>query len=282
MAREACVSRDDGVQLWVATTGDGPPIVLCHGGPGAWDDLADAAHMLDDRLTVHRWDQRGGGRSSRVGPFDVATFVADLEAIRVHFGHEQWIVGGHSWGATLALCYALAHPDRTRALVYLCGTGLAWQKWSATYHEEQRRRLSAEARERFAELKRRVRTPAEERELGVLNRATNYFARTRARERAERELDERFAFNLDANRELVAETKAWDEQEIAARCGRLAVPTLVVHGEGDPRPFGAVASLVDALPDVCVEIVPRAGHEPWLENPSALRSVLRTFLGLAK
>lgn len=69
--------------------------------------------MVEDIARVHLYDQRGSGRSSSDGPFDIDTFVADLDALRDHWGRERWIVGGHSWGAVLALFYAFAHPERT-------------------------------------------------------------------------------------------------------------------------------------------------------------------------
>src|SRR5687767_1759732 len=83
----------NGVRLWTARQGCGPPLVLLHGGPGLWDDFADLAAMVADLVTVHRYDQRGCGRSMAVPPYDVATFVADLEALRVRWGHPRWIVG---------------------------------------------------------------------------------------------------------------------------------------------------------------------------------------------
>lgn len=126
------VPTEDGELLWTATGGEGPPLVLCHGGPGLWDDQGPVARMVEDLVTVHRYDQRGCGRSSASGPYTVARFVADLEALREHFGRETWMVGRHSWGATLALRYAIAHPERVRALLYVSGTG-AGHGWNPAY-----------------------------------------------------------------------------------------------------------------------------------------------------
>ena len=105
----------NGVSLWTATQGAGPPVVLCHGGPGIYDYLEPVADMIADLVTAHRYDQRGCGRSEDRGPYNVATFVADLDALREHWGYEAWTVVGHSWGATLALLYAIEHPERVRA-----------------------------------------------------------------------------------------------------------------------------------------------------------------------
>jgi proline iminopeptidase len=115
---------DDGVALWYQRVGEGPPVVFCHGGPGIADYLEPVQQIVADMVTVYRWDQRGSGRSDPAGPFTIARFVAHLEALRTHVGHEQWTLLGHSWGANLAIHYAQAHPARVRGIVYLCGTGL--------------------------------------------------------------------------------------------------------------------------------------------------------------
>lgn len=111
-------------------------MILCSGGPGCCDYLEPVAAMVDDLLHVYRFDPRGCGRSSEVGPYDLTTAVSDLEAIRVALGETSWIVGGHSWGATLALAYALRHPARTVAIAYISGAGIQNDRdWHAAYHE---------------------------------------------------------------------------------------------------------------------------------------------------
>jgi proline iminopeptidase len=112
-----------GVVLWTAVSGSGAPLVLAPGGPGCCDYLAPVAKMLDDLAEVVRFDPRGCGRSDAAPPYTVASAVADLDGLRAALGHAQWIVGGHSWGANLGLAYALAHPERTRALLYVAGNG---------------------------------------------------------------------------------------------------------------------------------------------------------------
>jgi proline iminopeptidase len=234
--------------------------------------------MLHNRFTVHLWDQRGAGRSSHVGPYTVARFVADLDAVRAHFGYESWIVGGHSWGASLALLHALEHRTRTDALLYLCGIGLGWAHGPRQeYGVERLRRLGSRA-ERYQQLQARGRTADEEHELRLLTESTNYFDREHAHALAEQHLDERFAINLEVNRALHLESVGLGEAALVARCAALDVPALVLLGEGDPRPLWACDSLVAALPRVSRVVVPRAGHEPWIENAKDTRTALRSFL----
>ena len=125
----------NGATLWVAESGEGDPIILCNGGPGCCDYLEPVASMMEDCGLVYRWEQRGCGRSSVEGPFDLATTLLDLDGLREALGHEQWIIGGHSWGATLALIYAMTFPKRTRGAVMIAGRGFQNDRsWSDAYH----------------------------------------------------------------------------------------------------------------------------------------------------
>jgi proline iminopeptidase len=98
----------------------GVPVVFLHGGPGAGASpthrrFFDPAHY---RIVV--LDQRGAGRSLPLGEIRANTtdlLVRDLEQLRGTLGIERWMVFGGSWGSTLALAYAQAHPERVSALV---------------------------------------------------------------------------------------------------------------------------------------------------------------------
>lgn len=280
--RETSVTTGDGTRLWAAVSGSGPLLMLSHGGPGYWDTLGPVAAMLDDAFTVVRWDQRGCGRSSgEGGPFSIEQSVADLDAVRAHFGAERLVLGGHSWGASLALLYSLAHPERVESLLYLCGTGLEWAHGPRQAYGVERDARLGDDLARVTALDDRPRTPAEERELRLLMDATNYADRRRARALAEAHLDERFAINWTANTVTHTEAKALDPAAFASRCAGLDLPVLVMQGAGDPRPLDACDSLVAALPQATRAVIADAGHEPWHEAPDAMRDALRGFLGLS-
>jgi proline iminopeptidase len=157
------VRAEDGCRLWTAEDGRGAPLVLCHGGPGLWDMFGSLAALLAGHVHVIRWDQRGCGRSERRGPYSVARSVADLDAVRNGLGVHRVAVLGHSWSATLALRYALDHPDRVSALIYVSGTGLGWA-WPEPFQRAIAERLAPSAARR-SELRGRARTEAEDREL---------------------------------------------------------------------------------------------------------------------
>jgi len=98
----------------------GQPVVFLHGGPGAGAS-ADHRRFFDPaRYRIVIFDQRGAGRSTPLGELTdntTAHLVADIERLRSRLGIERWVVFGGSWGSTLALAYAQAHPERARALV---------------------------------------------------------------------------------------------------------------------------------------------------------------------
>ncbi|MEO0971769.1 MAG: prolyl aminopeptidase [Pseudomonadota bacterium] len=119
----------DGHRLHVEDVGrpDGLPVVFLHGGPGSGCGPLHRRYFDPERYRAVLFDQRGAGRSTPRGELRANTtahLIDDLERIRTHLGIERWIVFGGSWGATLGLLYAQAHPERTLALV-LRGSFLA-------------------------------------------------------------------------------------------------------------------------------------------------------------
>ncbi|MEX3316210.1 prolyl aminopeptidase [Sulfitobacter sp. PS-8MA] len=116
------LSVGQGHQVYVEQCGnpDGIPVVVLHGGPGGGCSPAMRRYFDPKKYRVVLFDQRGCGRSK---PHAMVTdnttwhLVADIELIRSTLGIGQWMVFGGSWGATLALIYAQAHPEAVRHLI---------------------------------------------------------------------------------------------------------------------------------------------------------------------
>jgi proline iminopeptidase len=112
----------DGHEIHVETMGrtDGIAAVYLHGGPGSGCQ-PDHRRLFDpERFHAILFDQRGAGRSRPKGRREDNTLphlIADMEAIREQFGITRWMIVGGSWGATLALAYAQAHPARVSGIV---------------------------------------------------------------------------------------------------------------------------------------------------------------------
>lgn len=113
---------------------DGKPLVVLHGGPGSGCTPAQRRFFDPAQYRIVLLDQRGCKRSLPLGCTDENTtghLVADIEALRRHLGISRWLVFGGSWGSTLALAYALAHPASVSELIlrgiFLCRPGeLDW------------------------------------------------------------------------------------------------------------------------------------------------------------
>jgi len=106
---------------------DGIPAVFLHGGPGSGCESYHRRFFDPARYRIILFDQRGCGRSTphaELAHNTTTDLVADMERIREHLGIGRWLVFGGSWGSTLALAYAEAHPQRVSALVlrgiFLC------------------------------------------------------------------------------------------------------------------------------------------------------------------
>ncbi|HJO70005.1 MAG TPA: prolyl aminopeptidase [Rhodospirillales bacterium] len=99
---------------------DGAPVVFLHGGPGAGSTPAHRRFFDPRHYRIVLFDQRGAGRSRPFAETEENTtpdLVRDMERLRESLGVERWVVFGGSWGATLALAYGVAHPERCAGFV---------------------------------------------------------------------------------------------------------------------------------------------------------------------
>lgn len=124
---------DGGHEIYWEESGNaaGIPALYLHGGPGGTLGTGGYRTKFDPaRFRVVGLDQRGCGRSLphvTAPGYDLSTnttqhLIADIEALRVQLGIGRWLVNGVSWGSTLALAYAQAHPDRVSGVVLMAVT----------------------------------------------------------------------------------------------------------------------------------------------------------------
>jgi proline iminopeptidase len=111
----------NGAELEVEVLGrDDAPVLIAHHGGGGIGSLEEPRRTfgpLADLFRVVVFDARGCGRSEAVPPYSHAQWAADVDALRAWTGAEQVVVAGGSYGGFIALEYALAYPDRVRAVV---------------------------------------------------------------------------------------------------------------------------------------------------------------------
>ena len=122
---------------------DGKPALVLHGGPGSGSTPGRRRWFNPATYRLVQFDQRGCGRSTPpvADPStDLTTnttgrLLADIERLRGHLGIAQWLVWGASWGVTLGLAYAQAHPDRVSEMVLVSVTMTRPSDVHWLYHE---------------------------------------------------------------------------------------------------------------------------------------------------
>lgn len=122
----------DTQQIYVEQCGNsaGIPVIFLHGGPGSGSNENHRRYFDPKKYHIIIFDQRGCNRSSPQGETENNTtqdLISDIDRIRQHLNIDKWLLFGGSWGATLALLYAQAHPERVSAMI-LRGTFLGRQQ----------------------------------------------------------------------------------------------------------------------------------------------------------
>jgi proline iminopeptidase len=120
--RERRLAVGGGHELYVEECGNpsGQPVLIIHGGPGGGSNPTMRRYHDPKRFRIILFDQRGCGRSTPNASLENNTtpdLIDDIERIRRELDVERWQLFGGSWGSTLALAYAEAHPDRVSAMI---------------------------------------------------------------------------------------------------------------------------------------------------------------------
>jgi len=265
-----------GEDFWVARQGSGPALVMLHGGPGGYDQFDALASMLEPWCDVIRYDQRGCGRTRAKPRYDLVSALQDLESLRAACQVSSWCVLGHSFGCDLALLYAVAFPQRVTGLILIANYN-AFGDERAIYVARRDARLG-EQLQRYRELGAQLANrwdPQQARELSRLQARIDLDPRSPAELMPVYE----FPINFDANRILAAEAKAeLAKPAMRSAVAELAVPALVLHGQGDARPGSAGLSWCRERACRQGVMLEGAGHWPWLEQPAVAAAALATWI----
>jgi proline iminopeptidase len=264
-----------GIDIFQRRIGEGPPVVVLHGGPGAHHDyLLPGFDALARGRELIYYDQRGGGQSpvSRETPVGWREHVADLEELREQWGFDTLTLAGYSWGGLLAMLYAIEFPGRVARLA-LVSPAPAWR----SAREEFERRF---AEKTLAPDLQRQR--AEVRESGLRERDPQAYAKRLF------ELSVAPYFSDPGRvKELTPfRVTGRTQQEVWASLGDfdlrpgltgLSLPAVVLHGEDDPIPLEASRTVAQLL-KADFHSLPRCGHVPYVEAFDDFVRLLDGFL----
>lgn len=130
--RSGLLAAGQGHQVHWEESGNphGIPALYLHGGPGSVLGTGYRKNFDPEQYRLVTVQQRGAGLSTphvtdpahRLEDNTTAHLVRDLELVREHLGIEQWLLVGSSWGSTLALHYAVQHPQRVLGLLLVAVT----------------------------------------------------------------------------------------------------------------------------------------------------------------
>lgn len=266
----------------------GKPAVFLHGGPGAGTDGKMRRFFDPQRYRIVLFDQRGCGKSRpHASLVDNTTWhlVGDIEKLREHLGIERWQVFGGSWGSTLALAYAEAHPQRVTELVlrgifllrrweidwfYQNPGGAAalypdlWEDYVATIPETERRDMVAAYYERLTSNDPQVVRKAA-RSWSIWEGATSFLRLNPDYVSKFEEDDYAAAFARIECHYFINRSFFRSDNQLIEDVGRIRhIPAVIVQGRYDVIcPARSAWDLHRAWPEADLRIVTDAGHSAF-------------------
>jgi proline iminopeptidase len=270
--------------LYVEESGSesGIPVLFVHGGPGVGCSPEDRCFFDPEKYRIILFDQRGAGRSTPHAELRNNTtndLVTDIEKIRRHLSIQRWILFGGSWGSTLSLLYAQAHPERVIAMIlrgiFLCRQqDLQWfYQYGASvifpdYWQEYLQPIAFEKHENTIQAYYNLLNG--DNELASMNAAKHWslWEGRCATLRPNPNVVDTFSNPHLAMSLARIETHYFinggflSENQIIDQAQRLAgIPGMLVHGRYDMVcPLNNAMSLQQAWPDAELHIVRDAGH----------------------
>ena len=267
------------VSLFVKVIGQGYPLLLMHGGPGA--DLYTMLSLKPcaDQFTLVFYDHRCNGRShgAEVTTMTMENLTADADALRQALGFEKWAVLGHSFGGYVALEYALRYPQSLSHLLLVdTGGDHRWAQENAPKVLAQRG-FSPE----IVELSRRLLNGQIEPDemLSSLMKLGKAYSPYLSLWQLPHLLINGLRTKLQPEALIYAATHFLKGWSVMDRLSEIKVPTLLIAGRQDfIYPPEHQEELAAAIPNTRLVIIERAGHNPHDEQTAEVIGAIRRFL----
>jgi len=263
--------RNGVLRGWV--DGDGPPVLLVHGGPGmAFTYMDRIADELVDAYQAATYQQRGLAPSSLDGPFDIATHVQDIAAVLDALGWQRVTLTGNSWGGHLALHAAVGLPERLDAVLCIDPLGAVGDGGEKEFEVAMFSRTPADVRERAQVLDARAMagegTPEDALESLRLVWPAYY-----ADWSAEHQMPADMRLSMDAYAQTFESLHA-ELPRLAAALPSIRARVGFVAGGSSPMPVTASTDTAAVIPGAWTQVVDNVGHFPWLEQPGCIRAAV--------
>jgi len=277
-----------GAVVYYETIGQGPPLMVLHGGPGATH-----GYFLPYLLPLARhhrlifMDERGSGRSERltkVKGYTLDTLACDADALRRALGLKTIDVMGHSFGGILAQAYAIKYPATVRRLI-LAGTGSSAARINADF-KRIKDSLDPALRARIDALEQK----------GIIGSDGAQLPEYR-----------KLADEAEAPYEYVGRSPSWDDRgeplgwdvlnemwgnrsefhidgnmagyDFVPALRKLSMPTLIILGDHDLVSTATAEETHAAIPNSKLVVLAHSGHETFVDQTDAFLSDVSAFLG---
>lgn len=257
----------DGGELVGEVRGEGPPLLLLHGGPGLSDYTAGLAAELEPDWSVARYTQRGTAPSVVQGDVTVDGHVRDVLAVLDHLGWERPLLAGHSWGGHLALHVLGRHGDRFAAGAILDPLGGVGDGGREPFEAALMARIPDANRPRFGEL---VALEEERGGLGVEEDLEALALVWPAYFPDPASAPPMPEIGMSARGSEMFASQAESLPSLEPLLREVGVPVLFVHGSASPMPVAASADTAAVMPDATLRILDGAGHFLWIDRPGAV------------
>lgn len=276
--------------LYARDVGKGPPVIVLHGGPDF-----DHSYLLPDldRLAssfrLIYYDQRGRGNSAdQVQPEDVTlqSDLDDLDVVRRHYRLEFPALLGHSWGAVIALEYALQNPTTVSHLI-LMNPAPASASDYAELRKAYVQKLGADINRQKEIIATSAYQAGDPDAVTARYRIHFKYALARQEDYEKLMVAMKAAFMRQGKAGIVKARAVedrlykdtWDlpDYNLMPRLAALRIPTLVLWGDHDFIPKDAASHIADAIPGAQLVILQDCGHFSYLECPDEVRRVINEF-----
>lgn len=255
---------------------DAPVLMAHHGAPGLGSRAEPRATFrpFADTFRVVVFDARGSGESEGNPPFTHEQWVADVDALREWAGAERIVMAGGSYGGFIAMEYAIAHPDRVRALVLRDTSPDHDNEIAARQNALNSARVTVDVDKLDRINEGRVRDNDDLRDCWreILPLYDHVYDPAKVEERVAstpyRYETHNFAFSVNQ-----------PNYDIKPLLPRISCPTLVTVGRDDwITPVESSERIVQLIPDARLVVFEKSGHSPQIEEADRWRQVVRDFL----
>lgn len=265
------------VKLYVEWSGNpkGIPVVYLHGGPG--DHCTPHIRRLysPEKYNIMMFDQRGCGKSLPMAHLEknrTQELLKDMETLRILKGYDTWVVSGGSWGSSLALLYAQAHPERVRGLLLRGVYDLSQEScvdsvFPETY-DEINRIIGYKKGNRYKQVLKVLKTRKSKRLAHLFIDSTPLYVKTRIPQKKENEYQGALiSAHYEANHYFLPKRQIYNNMHKIRD-----IPTFMVNGRWDIVTPASIAYTLQKEMTQCELMFVDGGHtvnEPEVANALA-------------